>query len=332
MTDLAETTQLPQTTQQPQDHLSAGIMLDDDASDPYEIWEQQMEQATEEAGYFHSVGDKHWAYFADESTTLLVSFETIASVLARPGQMPLADSLAKAHGWSVLSIISDGDTWFRDPAVYGFFDRQVDDAFFEDFDQVLFYGAGMGGYAACAFAVTAPGAQVLALNPRATLDPAQSRWDNRDRAARRLDFTSRYGYAPDMLEGAAQAVLIHDPTIATEAMHAALFRAPYITRISTRYIGDSVESALSATSILPKMVDLAMAGNLSAESFAKLWRVRRNYGPYLNSLLAKAEGARRDQHALMICRSVTSRLNSRNFARRLAKLKEKLATPETTEA
>ena len=312
MTDFADVADLPNPTD---------TLPDRDA------WEQRMEQATEDSGYFHSLGDAHWAYFADEGTTLLVSFETIDAVLARPDQMPLADSLARAHGWSVLTIIADGATWFRDPAVYGFFDRQVDDAFFEDFDQVLFYGAGMAGYAACAFAVTAPGAQVLALNPRATLEPAQSGWDRRDLAARRLNFTARYGYAPDMLEGAAQAVVIHDPTVLPEAMHASLFRAPYITRLSARHMGDALEPALIGMGILPALVDQAMAGDLTSDSFAKLWRVRRNYAPYLNAVLGKAEAARRIRHAIMVCRSVTQRLNSRNFTRRLAKLTQRLAAP-----
>ena len=310
MTDLADLATLPAAT---------------DATPERDAWEQRMEQATEDSGYFHSVGDAHWAYFADEGTTLLVSFETVDAVLARPDQMPLADSLARARGWSVLTIISDGDTWFRDPAVYGFFDRQVDDAFFEDFDQVLFYGAGMAGHAACAYAVTAPGAQVLALNPRATLEPAQSGWDRRNLAARRLNFTARYGYAPDMLEGAGQAVVIHDPTIAVEAMHASLFRAPYITRLSARHMGDDLEPALIGSGILPALVDQAMAGTLTRQSFAVLWRARRNYAPYLRAVLTKAENIGRTKLAIMVCRSVTSRLRAPSFARRMAKLSERLA-------
>lgn len=293
-----------------------------------DAWEQKMDHATQDSGYFHSLGDAHWAYFADEGTTLLVSFETIDAVLARPDQMPLADSLARAHGWSALTIIADGATWFRDPAVYAFFDRQVDDAFFEDFDQVLFYGAGMAGYAACAYAVTAPGAQVLALNPRATLEPAQASWDRRDLAARKFDFTSRYGYAPDMLEGAAQAVVIHDRTIPTEAMHASLFRAPYITRLSARHMGDTLEPAMIGAGILPALVDQAMAGTLTARSFATLWRARRNYSPYLRAILAKVEGAGRNRQAMMICRSVTKRLHAPSFAKRLAKLTERMGGSE----
>lgn len=290
-------------------------------------WAAAMQAATEESGYFHSVGARHWAYFSDEGTTLLVSFETLESVLARPGQMPLAQTIAAARGWSHLCLIADGATWYRDPAVYAFFDRQVDDAFFEDFDQVLFYGAGMGGYAACAYSLTAPGAQVLALNPRATLDPAQTRWDTRDRAARRLDFTSRYGYAPDMLEGAGKAVVIHDPTLPVEAMQAALFRAPYITRLSTRHLGDAIEPALLYMNLLPALMDAAMAGTLTEASFAKLWRERRSYAPYLKTLLSRAEAAGRRGHEIMICRSVTARLRAPRFAKRLARL---TAAPEPT--
>ena len=47
-----------------------------------------------------------------------------------------------ALGWSHLCMVSRGDTWFRDRRVYGFFDRLIDDGFFEDFEQVIFYGAG----------------------------------------------------------------------------------------------------------------------------------------------------------------------------------------------
>ena len=50
-----------------------------------------------------------------------------------------------------------GDTWFRDNRVYGYFDRLIADGFFEDFDTVIFYGAGSCGYAAAAFSVAAPG-------------------------------------------------------------------------------------------------------------------------------------------------------------------------------
>jgi hypothetical protein len=289
-------------------------------------WVARLEQVTEESGYFYNLGARHYAFFADEGTTLLVTFETLANVMATLDQLPAVHEFARKHGWSLLTIIADGETWYRDPAVYAFFDRQVDDCFFEDFDRVLFYGAGMGGYAACAYSVASPGAQVLALNPRATLDPAQTRWDTRSRRASRLDFTSRYGYAPDMLEGCDHATVIHDPQVDAEAMQAALFRAPYITRLSARYLGDGLEPHFAQMGILSALVDQAMAGTLTPRSYAKLWRARRNYLPYLKTILDLAERGGHTRRERMICTSVVSRVRAPRFVKRLARLNEEAET------
>ena len=77
--------------------------------------------------------------------------------------------------------------------------------FFDDFDHVVFYGAGPCKYAAAAFSVAAPAATVDAIQPQTTLDPRITDWDDRYMKMRRTDFTSRYGYAPDMLDAAEQA-------------------------------------------------------------------------------------------------------------------------------
>lgn len=286
-------------------------------------WIAALEAMTAEEGYVEPLGPDHYAFFTDAGSSLLVTFETIGAARGRPGQMPLGQPLALAHGWSHLSLLAEGETWFRDPAVYAFFDRLVDDAFFEDFDRVLFYGAGMGGHAACAFAVTAPGAQVLAISPCATLNPAQAGWDKRHRAARRLDFTSRYGYAPEMTEGAGHVALIHDPNLAEEAMHAALFRAPWVTVLKAPLLGGRIESAFSYMGILPELITLAMAGKLGVESYSGLWRHRRSFGPYLQTLLDRTEAKGRRGLAIAVCRSVTRRLRAPRFAKRLEKLLRK---------
>lgn len=281
----------------------------------------KMEKLTEDVGHLERVGARHWAFFEDAGPQLIVTFETMQNLLATEGQMPACHSIVQANGWSHLCIIADGETFYRDPAVYAHFDRLVDDAFFEDFDQVLFYGHGtMGGYAACAFAVAAPGANVLALNPRATFDPAETSWDRRDRAARRLNFTDRYGYAPDMLEGAGKVVVIHDTIRREEAMHRALFRAPWITRLATPFLGNRIEWGLRHMGLLPELVARAMDGTVTADWFAGVWRKRRDFAPYLRAILEHAEAQRRRRHQIMICRSVTRRLRAPHFARRLAKL------------
>lgn len=280
----------------------------------------RLDELTADEGHFEPLGTRHWALFEDHGTTLLVSFEQLDAILARENGMPWGHAIAVERGWSHLCLIADGETHFRDTAIYRHFDRLVDDAFFEDFDQVLFYGHGIGGHAACAFAVAAPGAHVLALNPVATLTGAEAGWDQRRRAARRLDFTTRYGYAPDMLDGAGKVVVVHDLTMREEAMHSALFRAPWVTRLSAPLMGERIEWAMRQMGVLTEMVDLAMAGKLNATAFAKLWRKRRAFSPYLRALLEKNEAAQKKSRCIAICQSVTRRVKSPFFNKKLAKL------------
>jgi len=120
-------------------------------------WLALMDEIGEDTGYFQTVGAQHWAFFVDASPTLIVSFETMDQARARPGQLPQAHALAARHGWSHLCLIAEGESWYRDPAVYAFFDRLIDDAFFEDFDRVLFVGANMGAYAATTLACAVGG-------------------------------------------------------------------------------------------------------------------------------------------------------------------------------
>lgn len=290
-------------------------------------WIEQIEELCAEEGYFEPLGKRHFAYFHDDGPILLVSFESLDRILARKGQMPFGHDVAKANGWSHLTVICDGDTWFRDPAVWGYFDRLVDEAFFEDFDRVLFYGAGDGGYAACAFCVCAPGATVLAVSPRATLDPAVTGWDKRATGKRRLDFTSRYGYAPDMTEGAARVFVVYDPQYPENAMHAALFRAAWVTPLPVRHFGDSVETAIEHMGLLPDLLTAACENRLDPPAFARIWRTRRRFAPYLKGLLRKTELARRPRLALMVCRSVVERVGGPRFKRKLTELEALFGLP-----
>jgi hypothetical protein len=298
------------------------VPVDASAATDRDSWLALIDQIGEEEGYFQTVGPNHWAMFVDDSPTLIVSFETVEQARARQGQMPLAHHIAAAKGWSHLCLISDGQTWFRDPAVYAYFDRLVDDAFFEDFDRVLFYGAGPSAYAACAFCVAAPGAQVLVLNPIATLNPAEAGWDNRHRSHRKRDFTSRYGYGPDMVEGCAQLSVIHDPTVDADAMHAALYHAPFTQALSARHGGTTLEAEFARLGILDEVIIQAAEARLTPASFATLWRKRRDDAVYLKSLLFKTETAGRRALSIRLCTNVVNRLNLNRFRKRLDQLTE----------
>ncbi len=283
-------------------------------------WIAQLEQSVGEDGYVTRLGKRHWAAFADRDTTLLVTFEASDAAMNAPLRR-----LAARRGWSHLSMIAEGETFWRDPLVWRYIDRLVDDAFFEDFDRVVFYGAGAAGYAACAFSVAAPGATVLAIQPRATLAPRLAGWDRRHLGARRFDFTSRYGYAPAMLEGCHRAFLIHDPAQHEDAMHASLFSQSWVAQLRAPHVGPDLEAALQRIGVLDMLVDRAMAGRLTEMDFARALRARRSDGPYLARLMRIAREAGSLRREAMVCRSVLSRLSAPAFRKRLDAIEAAMA-------
>lgn len=269
-----------------------------------DAWLAKLDALGEEHGYFAPLGADHCAVMIDAGPKLLVTFETEESAMRRTGGRPRGFDLVMRNGWSLLALICRGDTWFRDERVYRFIDRQTDDGFFEDFEQVLFYGNHTCGYAAAAFSVAAPDARVLALRPAATMDPAYARWDRRHMEARRLDFNSRYGFAPDMIEAAHDAYIVADMTATADGMHAALFRRPNATILNAEYAGPRIEYLWDAMGIATPMIEAAMAGRLTPARFGKLWRARRSNTPYLRGLLKRLERAERPDLARRLCRYV----------------------------
>jgi len=298
----------------------------DHASSADSDWFSRLEALGAESGYFQRLGKRHSAFFLDQSPTLLVTFETVRSIREnQPGQMPLGHQVAKGRDWSHLCLIADGDTWYRDAAVYGYFDRLVDEAFFEDFDQVVFFGAGMAGYAAAAYSVTAPGATVIAVQPQATLDPRVAGWDPRWPEMRRTSFTDRYGFAPDMTEGAGQVFVLFDPEQVLDAMHAALFTKPFVTQLRCRGLGRDIAVSLDEMHILPSMLAAACSGAFDARMFSIFYRARRNYRPYLRSLLTNLDRDGRAYLSALLCRNVVERMEAPKMKARLEQLQNDLA-------
>lgn len=289
-------------------------------------WKDALMRVTEDCGMFQPLGDRHFATFIEEKNTLLVTFETVDGIRTLSDKaQPLGFDMVRALGWSHLCIVSDGDTWFRDPTIYGFFDRLIDEEFFDGFDKVVCYGAGPCGYAAAAFSVAAPGATVIAIQPQATLDSRMTEWDDRFIDMRRTDFRDRYGYAPDMLDAAAQAFVLYDPYQPQDAMHAALFRRNNVSRLRMPLMGGALQTSLIQMQILYPLLSQAGLDELSAESFYKLYRVRRDNKPYLRRLLHHLNVHERDGLAMVLCKHVLSRMAAPRFRHRLAEL-EKRAT------
>ena len=293
-------------------------------------WLTALAELSEENGHFQPLGKKHFSSYIAGSETLLVTFESYDGIQRiSPNAHPLGWEVAKVLGWSSLSVMSDGQSWFRDREVYAYFDDLIDDGFFEEFDNVVFYGAGPCGYAAAAYSIAAPGARVLALQPQATLDPRVAEWDERFIRQRRLDFTSRYGYAPDMIDAAQEAFVIYDPEELEDAMHAALFTRPNVHKLRLRHAGGALQFSLRNMKILSRLIALGGTGRLTPEIFAKLARARREDRQYLRHLLRHLDDKGRTKLAHALCKNVTTRMDGvPAFERRLKGLETRLAELE----
>ena len=300
-----------------------------DISDmPRDEWLQTIEEIGEETGYFEPLGAQHCVMFSDDSPRLLVTFETYDSITERSEDgLPLGFNFAKKHGWSHLAIIAHSSApashWFRAPHVYGYFDRLVDDGFFEDFDQVVFYGAGASGYAACAYSVAAPGATVVAIAPQATLDARLASWDTRFADTRRMDFSTRYGFAPDMVDAAECAVILYDPTIAYDAMHAAMFNRPHTSLRPIRRFGADPEFEMLEMNALEPIITAAMDSTLTQQKVTRALRNRRDHTGYQRRLLGELSAK---DHPMLTARLCTHALKKHSGWRFKKALKAAQAT------
>lgn len=299
----------------------------------FQDWLDGIEEAIGDKGFVQPLGRAHGALFRDASTTLLVTFESYQSIQERePDAEPFGWRLAGTRGWSQLTIVADGPTWFRDPKLYAQFDRLIDDGFFDQFDEVLFYGAGMGAYGAAAYSVAAPGARVLLIEPRATLNPEIADWEPRFTAQRRLDFSNRYGFAPEMLDAAAEAVVLYDPDVQLDAMHAALFVRPNVTKYRMRFLGDDLEERLRGLRMFHPLFDAFGNGTLTRSRFGQIARARFNSAPYLRTVTRALQDAGRDKLALRYARHVRSTRGGPFFRKTVAALENKLGIASDAKA
>jgi len=298
----------------------AGLEIDD--------WYARIEEVAEDHGYFEPLGDAHCAAFLDAGTNLFVTFESADTIRNHTaGAEPRGFAFTRTEGWSHLAIISDSESWFRDPAIYRYFDRLIDDGFFEDFDNVQFYGAHGGGYAAAAYSVAAPGCTVFAVRPQATLDPRIAGWDSRYTEQRRLNFTDRYGYAPDMIDAANHAYIAFDPMQRFDAIHAAMFTRSNVTALRCTGLGNRPDKALDAMDVFDDLLVSAMNKTLDEEEFSDAMRARRNYAPYLRTLYSQMLKTGHPVLAANVCAYVLRQGDDAFFAKKLQELKSEGHAP-----
>lgn len=286
-------------------------------------WLGRLAEIGRSHGFFERLGPEHLALFVQEGDTLVVSFDRAARVYGEEKDgLPLGFEAVRKREWSLLSILSLGDTWFRSADLVAFFDELADSGFFDSFEQVIFLGFGPAcGHAACAYSAAAPGAVILASSPAATLDPERAGFERRFRRDRIRDF-SRYGDAPRLVSAARSAVVLYDPTQTAAAAHAGQFHGPSVTLVPLRFTGPSPHRLIAVGSLLVPLLRALVNGRLDRARVAALMRpVRRADPDYLWRLAQVAQSQGQFDRARRVAdyaADVTGEARFADLARRLS--------------
>ena len=163
----------------------------------------------------------------------------------------------------MLGVMANGWTWYRDPWVSDQFDDLAASGFFAGFERVVFYGASMGGYAACAFSGAAPAAEVVAISPQSTVDRTVVPWETRYKTVWAADFSGKYGDAALVSTAARRVSLIYDPYEPLDAGHADRFTAANVMKLRANLLGHRLGSSLLQMGILNPIILGALNGSLT---------------------------------------------------------------------
>ncbi len=286
-------------------------------------WLAHLSRIGEDHGYFESVAPRHMALFVQETDTLVVTFDRAERAFAGTVDgLPLGFAAVQRRQMSLLSIMASGPTWFRDQELFDFFTGLSDQGFFDSFRQIAFVGLGaMCGHAACAYSTAAKGAHVIAASPAATLDVERAGFDQRFRRARKKDFTSIYGYAPEALSQAARAMIVFDPYDATSAAHAAQFNSPNVIRAPLRWFGPDTSGFFHSSGALVPFIRALLHYRLNKRRVLESYREeRRGSSAYLWRLAEKAQANGHFDRAAVIARHAFETTGEARFEQLIARL------------
>ena len=284
-------------------------------------WSAIAHELADAGGFFTDCGEHSFLY-VPRGDTLVVTFDNLdIAMTKREDRKPWGFDFVEAQNWSMLGVMANGWTWFRDDAVTAEFNRLRDNGFFDQFSRVVFYGASMGGYAAAAYSAAAPGSTVFAISPQSTLDKALVPWEARYKKAWNLDFSGQYGDAAVTSQQAEKVHLMFDPYVAPDAAHAARFTGSNVTRWRCSLLGHRLGSSLSQMGILQGIARKSISGELDNRTFYQLLRKRRDFPRYQRELANLALERNRPDLAARVCKFVLSQRDDvffKNMAARIA--------------
>ncbi|WP_273524022.1 hypothetical protein [Rhodosalinus sediminis] len=255
-----------------------------------DTWDAIARRLAGENGFYRPGPEGHsFLYVPRGDDTLVVTFDNLdITMTKREDRRPWGYGFIEAQGWSMLGVLAGGWTWYREPWVAEQFDALRDEGFFRRFRRVVFYGASMGGYAACAFSPAAPGADVVAISPQSTVDKTVVPWETRYKVVWDRDFTGPYGDAAEVSRTARRVSIIYDPYEPLDAGHAARFTHDNVQHLRAPFLGHRLGTSLQQMGILSPIILGALSGELDEMTYYRRLRARREAPRYQRELFNRA--------------------------------------------
>ncbi|MGX0974684.1 hypothetical protein ACSSVY_000380 [Roseovarius sp. MBR-51] len=255
-----------------------------------DTWDHIALQLAGTEGWYRAGPNGHsFLYMPRDPDILVVTFDNLdIAMTKREDRRPWGYNFIKDQGWSMLGVLAGGWTWYREPWVCEQFDALQQEGFFKKFKRVVFYGASMGGYAACAFAPAAPGCDVVAISPQSTVDKSIVPWETRYKTVWDRDFTGKYGDAAQVSASAHRVSILYDPYEPLDAQHAARFSNANVAHLRAPLLGHRLGSSLNQMGILSPIILGALNGTLTPQEYYRLLRARRNLPRYQRELFKRA--------------------------------------------
>jgi hypothetical protein len=225
---------------------------------------------------------KHQVDFLPGGPVLAVTFEPAA--LGKAGidldRPAWGQAYLQRRGHAVLGVKRAATDWYRSASLHQAFRALQASGWFDRFQQVIFYGPSMGGYAALAFAACAPGCTVLALNPQSSLAPDRVWFDQRFAGARAAAWAGDLADGVQGAETARRVYVCYDPYHIKDRLHAE--RLPAHNRVNLRlpFAGHTTAQTLNALGLLGTVFDQALAGTLDEAGFREMARKRGQLADY----------------------------------------------------
>ena len=262
-------------------------------------------------GFYRENLDHSFLYIP-RGDTLVVTFDNLdIATTKRADRRPWGFSFIEKQGWSMLGVMANGWTWYRDGWVNDQFDELAASGFFRGFKRVVFYGASMGGYAACAFVAACPSADVVAISPQSTLNRNLVPFETRYKTAWDRDFSGRYGDAAEASKAAGRVTILYDPYEPLDAAHVARFKGGNVVALRAPLMGHRLGSSLHQMGILPTVTLGALNGTLTEAEFYKVLRARKGFVRYQRELFKRALAKGHPVLARKLARFVLTRGSNR---------------------